>query len=635
MLNTYKAIEFNTILEQLSDCALSEKAKEKILSLKPSLSESECKATMVETTEAKIILEGLGTPPLASMNGIEKIISDCEKDMMLLPEQFENLEQFISACNRMKSYLKRSEAFDIAIAYFGESFYALKELHECIKSSIRNGQVCDEASSNLASIRRKIENTNAVIKEKLESMLRGNKNWFSDGYIVVRNGRFVLPVKKEYKSQVSGIVMDTSNSGGTIFVEPTKIGRLTDELNQLQIEEENEVIKILYTLTGIVSDHIQNIKMNMECMETLDYTFAKAKLSVNMKARNVSINTTRHIKMIQGRHPLLKSESCIPLDFEIGDAIAGIVITGPNTGGKTVALKTIGLLSLMAQSGLHVPVAEGSQFCMNINVLCDIGDGQSITENLSTFSSHITNIMDILNHTTDESLVLLDELGSGTDPAEGMGIAIAILEELRLKNCLFIATTHYPEVKTYVKNTPKLKNARMMFDRENLKPMYQLEIGEAGESCALYIAKRLGFPAHMIARASQEAYGSEQQIVLPQIDKNAFNTPMTKIKKELKVKATENRSHSFQIGDSVKVHPEKIVGIVCKCTNDKGEIGVQVKGRKMLVNHKRIELLIAAKELYPEDYDFSIIFDTVENRKARHKMEKGHDADLVIQYEEI
>jgi dsDNA-specific endonuclease/ATPase MutS2 len=296
----------------------------------------------------------------------------------------------------------------------------------------------------------------------------------------------------------------------------------------------------------------------------------------------------------------------------------------------------------MAQSGLHVHAEDGC-FTMNNYVLCDIGDGQSITENLSTFSSHMTNIIEILRLVDDQALVLLDELGSGTDPAEGMGLAIAILEELAGKNCLFVATTHYPEIKDYAKSAKGLINARMTFDRQSLLPLYQLEIGEAGESCALYIARRLGLPQRMIERAVKAAYGNRthtnlsipEDFIIPSQDIAYNKQPSQRVKKQEVKKAPDNpRCMKFNIGDSVIVYPQKMIGIVYHKANEKGEIGVQIKKKKLLINHKRLKLHVPASELYPEDYDFSIIFDSVENRKTRHKMDKGHNPDLVIKYEE-
>jgi DNA mismatch repair protein MutS2 len=428
---------------------------------------------------------------------------------------------------------------------------------------------------------------------------------------------------------------------------PNVVLKLEDELSILEISEDNEIRKILYTLTSMVNDSSISIQMNIEAMETLDFIFAKARLSADMKAVPAEINSSRYISIKNGRHPLLDPKECIPLNFELGNDILGIVITGPNTGGKTVTLKTVGLFAMMAQSGLHIP-CESANICLNNNILCDIGDGQSITENLSTFSSHITNIIHILENSDGDSLVLLDELGSGTDPKEGMGIAISILEELHQKKCLFVATTHYPEVKDYASKTSGLINAKMAFDRESLKPLYKLEIGEAGESCALYIAKRLGLPKRMLERAYKEAYCSEltethsnSTIDTSFIDdiednKKPKEKPhLNTIQKEVGEKPVNARSQRFQIGDSVVVYPQKKIGIVFQIANEKGEVGVQIQKNKQYVNHKRLQLKASASELYPADYDFSIIFDSVANRKARHKMEKGHQPDLTIVYDKI
>lgn len=638
-MNTNNTLEFNIILEKLASFALSNNAKEKLLSLQPVLSERECKDRIQETTEGLKILEGLGNPPIPSMTELDKILDLSTKGSMLIPEQLTIVCSFIASCKRMINYLKKAETLTVSIASYGKAFYPLEMLFDEINRSIRNDMVEDNATSALCNIRRTIENAKASIKLKLDSILRSKKEYLADGYVVTRNGKFVLPVKKEYKNQVAGTVIDTSNTGSTCFIEPTAIRKLQDELTCLEIDEDNEIRKILYTLTALVESYISELKINMECMEKLDYIFAKAKLSMEMKAIPVPITTERRFVIKQGRHPLLNSKLCVPLDFEIGGETSGVVITGPNTGGKTVTLKTVGLLSLMAQSGLHVPVAQGSVFCMFGNVLCDIGDGQSIEENLSTFSAHITNIIDILRNVSRESLVLLDEVGSGTDPAEGMGIAISILAELRDRNCNFVATTHYPEIKDFAKNTEGLINARMEFDRESLQPLYKLEIGEAGESCALYIAQRLGFPSHMLARAEKEAYNKvsvvkEHSSIIIKEEKKENTVSTNKIKPEI-IKTTKPlHGESFNVGDSVKVFPQKDIGIIYKTIDEKGNLIVQIKGKKQAINHKRIKLITPANQLYPEDYDFSIIFDTVENRKARHDMGRKYDPSLEVKCED-
>ncbi len=639
------SLEFNKILEKLSENAISENAKQKLLKLTPYLDESEVLAKLNDTMEGRKILDHIGSAPLPTMKDIPMLLSLAEKGAMLIPEQLTQIGLFITACKRMKSYLKRAESLNVGIAGYGGSIRELTDLSREIDQIIRNNRIDDNASKELKDIRRKMDQINSEIKTKLEIQLRSKKEWFTDSYVSMRNDHFVLPVKREYKHLVSGSVLDISSSGSTYFIEPTAISKLKSELSELEIAQSNEERKLLYQLTALVCDFSYDIGLNMEALESLDFIFAKAKLSADMKAVSPHINSNRCIHIVEGRHPLIKPSECVPLNFNLGEETTGIVITGPNTGGKTVALKTVGLLQLMAQSGLHVP-CEKADLCLNNAVLCDIGDGQSISENLSTFSSHIMNVIHILSHTNRDSLVLLDELGSGTDPAEGMGLAVSILEELRNKDCLFIATTHYPEIKEYARRTKGLLNARMAFDRESLKPLYRLEIGEAGESCALYIAKRLGLPKRMLERAYEEAYLRDKSKTPLPPEENFLSdtceelpsdrTPSiitTRTQKQPPVQNKNNRSQRFQIGDSVVVYPQKKIGIVYKAANEKGEIGVQIQKKKELVNHKRLQLKVSATEMYPEDYDFSIIFDSVANRKARHKMGKGHQSDLEITYE--
>ena len=626
-------LEFNKILEKLCDNALSEKAKEQILDIKPILEQRKLLNKITETTDAKKIIEALGTPPLGCLSGIYKTLVLCEKGSMLTPEQLTQISQFANNCMRMKKYLKKSESLNLSLGYSGEAIFELEELSSTIENCIRNNSVDSHASKALKDIRGKIENKNTAVKEKIDSMLRSNKAYLADSFVVTRHGRLVLPVKKDFKNKISGTVVDISGTGSTVFIEPSSVKKIQDELAILLIDEENEVKRILYTLTAQVYDNINELKSNISSIEILDFAFAKGKLSIDMRAIPAEVTTDRKIMIKQGIHPLLDRESCVPLDFEIGGETRGVVITGPNTGGKTVALKTVGLLSMMAQSGLHVPVAEGSVFCMNSNILCDIGDGQSIAESLSTFSSHIKSIIEILQYTTQDSLVLLDELGSGTDPSEGMGLAVSILEELRKRSCLFLATTHYPEIKEFANKSDSIINARMEFDKESLKPLYKLEIGEAGESCAFHIAEKLGFPKHMLRLAAKTAYPELPEKIYNEETEITNNVHVPKIVPIAPQKTLKHIEEKFSIGDSVEVYPEKSIGIICALANSSGEFGVQLKGKKIFLNHKRIKLLVKASELYPEDYDFSILFDTVQNRKARHKMTKKHDPTLIINYE--
>ncbi len=316
---------------------------------------------------------------------------------------------------------------------------------------------------------------------------------------------------------------------------------------------------------------------------------------------------------------------CVPLQFEIGKSFDGVVITGPNTGGKTVAIKTVALNCMMAQCGLHV-ACKKAEICMNSNFLCDIGDGQNISENLSTFSAHMMNVLEILKRVNKDSLVIMDELGSGTDPTEGMGIAVAILEELQRSESLFLVTTHYPEVKQYADKKLRIKNAKMTFDKESLKPLYQLVIGEAGESCAFYIAGKMGMPEEMLKTAMKAAYGNDEipEDLKQVVSKNHLeNKRVSGIQKRKRRSRGAQKTQEFQLGDSVLVYPDKKIGIICRTANEKGVLRVQMADRKIWINHKRIKLYVAAEKLYPDDYDFSIIFDSVKNRKLRHQVDRG------------
>jgi len=639
-MNHFKTLEFDVILNQLADCAVSLAAKERCISITPTTSIAEATRLLNQTSEARKIIEQAGNPPIAIMTDLEKIVVLLGIDAMLTIDNIDSVATFLMSCNRMKSYLKRAEHTGADIAYYGNSMMDLSVLEEEINRCLRNGQIDDKATSKLHDLRRGIERKGEQIKSKIESLLKANKQYCTDGFVAIRNGRYTMPVEKKHKNRIPGVLVEMSNTGGTCYIEPTAISNLQDELSLLKIEEDNEVRTILYTLTALIHEYLPSIRINMEAMETLDFVFAKAKLSISMQATQIRLTEEREIRLLSARHPLLQSEQGsilpVPLDFALGNGMKGIIITGPNTGGKTVAIKTVGLISLMAQSGLHVPADERSSVCIFDSIWCDIGDGQSISQNLSTFSSHMTNIIAVLEKTTANSLVLFDELGSGTDPAEGMGIATAILEELLSKDCLFTVTTHYPEIKDFATHTQGVINARMAFDRESLMPLYRLEIGEAGESCAIHIAERLGMPSHLLERAREITYSGIKTTAGVSGGESGKNTIIAvtplDVKEEPEKVITIPRSETFNIGDSVTVYPQKDIGIIYQRANKKGEIGVQMKGEKQLINHKRIKLKVAASELYPDDYDFSIIFDTVENRRARHLMDrKGKGAtDAVV-----
>lgn len=569
-------LEFDKIRELLKEGASTERARERIDALVPILDQERAEAAIEETTEARKVLDSLGTPPSGSTQEVREIAQEAELGSLLGAQQLDQIRQFAVLCMRLSRYLGKCRDIAPGIAGYGAGIQDLSPLQD-------------------------------QIRLKLENMLRSSRSIFSESFVSNRNGHYTLPVKKEHKNKVPGTVIDASSTGATVFIEPSAISRLREEL---------------------------------------DFIFAKGKLSVSMKASRPKLNTERRIRLVNGRHPLLPIQNSVPLNIEFGGLIKGVIITGPNTGGKTVAMKTVGLLSVMAQCGLHVPCEE-ADLAMNAGFFCDIGDGQSISENLSTFSAHMKNVIRILEQTEEESLVLLDELGSGTDPAEGMGLAVAVLEELRGRGCLFMVTTHYPEVKEYGERTEGVINARMAFDRESLRPLYRLELGESGESCAFYIAKRLGMPQRILNRAEKAAYGTvagktskrppEKTDPKPQQKAAASRIRPKRTEPDTGEKRRQRQTQigkKFALGDSVMVYPQKKLGIVFAPANDKGEVGVQIQKRKIFVSHRRLRLHVSAEKMYPPDYDFSILFDTVENRKARHAMERKHVPGLEIRHEE-
>lgn len=633
-MNIERQIEFDKVKEIWTNLAVTDRAKERIREATLYFSENELKKHLRNTTDARFLIEKLGMPPLQNISEIRETLMIAEKGDCLTPYQLERVEKVLVAIKRLKDYLARGKIFENSLAYYDENLDLLSELREEICNKIRNGAVDDYASKELELIRKQIIKCEEQMKQKAEQILRSNKECMADNYCTFRNGRICLPVKRDYKLKISGSIIDKSSTGSTLFIEPSSVSKYYEELQLLKISEENEVYRILYTLSAFVLSSAPVLYENLTLMEKLDFIFSKGKLSLDMEATEPTINTERRIELQEARHPLMDKAVAVPLQFEVGESVRGIVITGPNTGGKTVAIKTVMLNCIMAQCGLHV-TCKKADICMNSSYLCDIGDGQNLSENLSTFSAHISNVLDVLSEANQDSLVIMDELGSGTDPTEGMGIAIAILEELRKSGAIFLVTTHYPEVKEYATKAEDIVNARMTFNKETLRPTYQLIIGEAGESCAFYIADRLGMPGEMLTVAIRAAYGdgAVKTYSFQNMEDNIKKKSTAKITKAKTGRNSTELAAKYKIGDSVMVYPEKKIGIVCKPINEKGVLRVQLPNRKIWINHKRVKLHVAATELYPEDYDFSIIFESVENRKKRHDMQRKY-TDATIESEE-
>jgi len=623
-------IEYNTIKQIWSDLAITTHAKNRIADRWIILDESELRREIRDTTDARELIEKLGNPPLQDVSEIMEILAIAGKGDCLTPYHLERVQSILVVLERLASYLKRGQQYHNSLSYYDESLNTQEELREEIAMQIRGEKVDNHASKKLFEIRMKIQQLEDKMKQKAEDIIRCNRELMADNYYTTRNGRICVPVKKEYRYKIQGSLVDKSSTGNTLFVEPDGVTKYREQLQLLQIDEENEVYRILYTLTALISDQTEALTDNMHLIEKLDFSFSKGKLSLELGACEPSINLDRRIVLDEARHPLMDPKISVPLTFELGINNRGIVITGPNTGGKTVAIKTIMLNAIMAQCGLHV-CCKKADICMNSGYFCDIGDGQNINDNLSTFSSHIKNVLGILKEINKDGFVIMDELGSGTDPQEGMGIAIAILEKLRESGANFLVTTHYPEVKEYASKSEGIVNARMTFDRQTLEPTYRMVIGEAGESCAFYIADRLGMPKDMLNIAVSAAYGEaavgNYHFENEELEKTGSGKRIVKTKVNHK---NYSAAYKFQIGDSVKVLPDNKIGIVCEKVNDKGVLRVQIAGRKIWINHKRVKLYVKADELYPEDYDMSIVFDSVENRKKHHDMQRKYTTDTIV-----
>ena len=406
-------IEFNKVKEIWAGFAITKEAKDRIKDKWIILDESTLRAELKNTSDAKEMIEKLGNPPLQDVSEILEILEIASKGECLTPYRLERVQSILSCLERLSSYLNRGKQYNNSLAYYDETLFTYEELKEEIVRQIRPEQVDSHASKDLFDIRMKIEQLENEMIQKAESVIRTNGDYMADNFHTTRNGRICVPVKKEYRNKVQGNVIDKSSTGNTLFVEPEGVSRLSDKLQLLKIDEENEVYRILYTLTAMVSDRANELTDNMHLIEKLDYFFSKGKLSIELDAVEPKINFDRQIKLIDARHPLMERETDVPLNFELGSTYRGVVITGPNTGGKTVAIKTVMLNLVMAQCGLHI-CCKNADICMNSGYFCDIGDGQNISDNLSTFSSHIKNVLNILKEIDENSFVIMDELGSGT-----------------------------------------------------------------------------------------------------------------------------------------------------------------------------------------------------------------------------
>ena len=554
--NALEILEFEKIRTELKGYALSDMAKEVIDKLEPSLDKRKIERWLLETTEARNIVDRSSSVPLHSLTGIDKIKEKLGKTAALQPEELEAMASFLKDCIKLRSFMLREDFQYLApnISSYAASIYELEDLVQEIERCIDRGRVDDKASSNLSKLRKRINILEERIRAKVEAAMRNPKykNYIQDSLISIRNGRFVIPIKSQYKNNVAGSVLDSSASGSTVFIEPEEVKKLQDELNLCKIEEENEVYRILCCLTSELEAYSREISINIETMAHYDFLFAKGKYSKHIEGNSAEINTD---------------------------------------------------------------------------------------------SSHIKNIINIINCADKHSLVILDEVGAGTDPGEGMGIAVAVLEEIQAKGAVMLATTHYSEIKEFAEKTPGFRNGCMEFDINTLKPLYRLVVGRPGESNAFLIALRLGMNKELIERAHRITYKEEKKYdsllvedkeegsVLEEAIREHHEEKLEKLKENIKMDSIAEKLKAkpkFKVGDCVYISTMDRTGIVCEQENSKGEVTVMVMRKKFKINHKRLSLYIDSEELYPEDYDFDIVFESKEKRKKKKLMTKRHVEGVVI-----
>ncbi len=616
-LDTFEKLQLNEVKELVKIHCVSSLGKSLIDKLEPSGNYSVVKRKLDENKEARKVLQNSNHIPLEGLFNIYPVIDKVEKGMILDVMELVSCEDFLRGCRKIKSFMLEKEFYSPTLSSYALNITECESIEEEIKFSIKNNKISSEASKELKKIRRNIDICEGRIKEKLNKFLTSssNKKYIQEFIISKRDDRFVVPIKASFKNEVDGAILDTSSKGSTVFIEPASISKYSLELITLKSEEAIEEYKILSYLTELIYDKIREIKLNMEIVSQYDMVFAKSKFSQNNKCITPSINNQGYIKIIKGKHPLLKGD-VVPLDFEVGNKYRSLIITGPNAGGKTVTLKTVGILTLMTQCGFDIPASENTEISVFEKVFVDIGDNQSIENALSTFSSHIKNIAEIMNEANKNTLLLFDEIGSGTDPNEGASLAIALLEEFYQMGCIMVASTHYEEIKHFANKHPHFENAGMMFDKETLEPLYKLIIGKSEDSNALFISKKMGIKDKVLQKA--KTYMDNKNYDFSLVKENKISHNATK-----KENLTLISFPDFEVGDKVELLDYDDFAIVYKSMDKFNNVEVLYKDGFINVNARRLKLRLKAKDLYPEGYDLNSLFVSFEKRKLDRDIERG------------
>ena len=612
--NTYEKLQYDELKKIVKSYCVSGLGRQLIDKLEPSSQLKVVVNRQNETTEARKIIDADGNIPFFGITNIESVIDKLEKGMILTPDELVSVSDFLRGCRKIKKFMEKREFIAPVLSGYAGSMSEFMSIEEDINLSIKGGRVDSAASRELKRIRKGIDTVESKITERLNKFLNNsaNKTYIQEFLISKRDDCYTIPIKASYKNQVSGRVIEVSSTGSTVFIEPSTVSKPAQELTVLKTEEEIEAYQVLSTLSGTIMAHIYDIRINMELISQYDMLFAKGKFSRHIEGISPEVNDYGKVKLIQCKHPLL-SGGVVPLDFEIGRDYRGLIITGPNAGGKTIVLKTVGLNTLAVMSGFHISAEKGTEVAVFDSIFADIGDNQSMENALSTFSSHMKIMSEFIRGSGNNTLVLSDEIGSGTEPGEGAALAVSILEALYKKRTITVATTHYDEIKRYSEQHPDFMNAAMRFNAETLEPLYRLMIGESGESNALFIADKMNIDKNILNQAKR--YMDGEAYNLERLDENKIRQP----KKAVKTESVRR----FMKGDRVLILNQGDTGLIYEGQDQFNNVTVFYRDAFLKLNQKKVQLEMSRDELYPEGYDLDQLFTDYETRKTARDLERG------------
>ncbi|STO09508.1 endonuclease MutS2 [Exiguobacterium aurantiacum] len=610
---TLDKLQYNELIQRVERYCISGFGRNLLRKQRPTNHLQTVGKRLQETSEARAILDATSHIPFIGVSDMEPLIGKISRGIQLEASELEAVAEFFRGARKLKRFMAEQTFFAPLLSAYAGEMSEWRHIEEDITAAIRAGRVLDEASKELKRIRKQIDILEGRIEERLNKFLKSaaNREAIQDGFVTKKHDRFTIPIKASYKHKIAGTIVDTSSRGTTVFIEPEAISKLNAELVVKRTEEAVEVYQVLATLTGMVAEALPTIETTLDVISQYDMVFAKGKYSQAIDGIAPRVNAVGKIRLKQVRHPLL--EGAVPLDFSLGETYRGLIITGPNAGGKTVVLKTIGLLSLMTMSGFHIPAHPDTDISTFDDVFVDIGDNQDMGSALSTFSAHMHNVANIMQKAGKRSLLLFDEIGSGTEPNEGAALAIAILEEAYKRGCLVVASTHYGEIKAYSETHPDFMNAAMQFDPDTLEPKYRLLIGQSGDSNALFIARKMKLPASILQQA--ERYMHDKTYDQSLVDSSRLTQEV--------IRPVVEPDERFEKGDRVRLLETNQVGLVYAMDESLRRVTVYVDGVSGDYPLRRVRLEAKAIDLYPAGYDLETLFIDYRDRKEAHDFARG------------